>query len=259
LPSPAAGLGPDESGARAPTCEELLPDGHPSAGEYPGAAYEQLKLARRALVLGKVDDAQRAYCTALRWDGENPIYYLELAQLLLIRRDGTGAAEWARQAVRLDPSSTKAQSLVGDGLARTGDDEGARRAWYAAFNVNTPSAQEVEHLVLRSIQEADQALGSRDYIRAERFYRRAALLDAKNAGARRGLATALLRLGDPKNSLRWARAAVELAAGDPLNQMALGEGLLASGDKSAARAAFLEADRLGYTDARRRLARLDRP
>jgi DNA-binding response OmpR family regulator/Flp pilus assembly protein TadD len=259
LPSPAAGLGPDESGARAPTCEQLLPDAKPNPGEFPGAAYEQLKLARKAIVQGKADDAQRAYCTALRWDAKNPIYYLELAQLLLIRRDGTGAAEWARQAVRLDPASTKAQSLVGDGLARTGDEEGARRAWYAASGVNTPSPQEIEQLSLRSLKEADQALATRDYVRAERFYRRAALLDAKSVNAHRGLATALLRLGEPKNALRWARAAEKLMPGDPLVQVALGEALLATGDKEAARRAFLEAERLGYTDARRRLEKLDKP
>jgi DNA-binding response OmpR family regulator/tetratricopeptide (TPR) repeat protein len=258
LPSPTAGLGPDESGARAPTCEELLPNG-PSAGDFPGAAYEQLKIARRALVLGKTDDAQRAYCTALRWDAKNPVYYLELAQLLLIRRDGAGAAEWARQAVRLDPTSTKAQSLVGDGLARTGDAEGARRAWYAAFSVNTPSPQEIEQLSLRSLKEADQALGARDFVRAERFYRRGTLLDPKSAAARRGLATALLRLGEGQNSLRWARAAVELAPRDPLSQIALGDALVATADKTAARAAFEEAARLGYTDVRRRLERLDKP
>jgi DNA-binding response OmpR family regulator/tetratricopeptide (TPR) repeat protein len=258
LPSPTAGLGPDESGARAPTCEELLPNG-PNAGDFPGAAYEQLKIARRAIVLGKADDAQRAYCTALRWDAKNPVYYLELAQLLLIRRDGAGAAEWARQAVRLDPASTKAQSLVGDGLARTGDAEGARRAWYAAFSVNTPSPQEIEQLSLRSLKEADQALGARDYVRAERFYRRGTLLDPKSAVARRGLSTALLRLGEGQNALRWARAAVELAPRDPLAQIALGDALVATADKTAARAAFEEAARLGYTDARRRLERLDKP
>ncbi|HWA78121.1 MAG TPA: tetratricopeptide repeat protein [Polyangiaceae bacterium] len=258
LPSPTAGLGPDESGARAPTCEELLPSG-PNAGDFPGAAYEQLKIARRAIVQGKADDAQRAYCTALRWDAKNPVYYLELAQLLLIRRDGAGAAEWARQAVRLDPTSTKAQSLVGDGLARTGDAEGARRAWYAAFSVNTPSPKEIEQLSLRSLKEADQALSARDYVRAERFYRRGALLDPKSAVARRGLATALLRLGEGQNALRWARAAVELGAADPLAQIALGDALVATGDKNAARAAFEEAERLGYTDARRRLERLAKP
>jgi Flp pilus assembly protein TadD len=68
-----------------------------------------------------------------------------------------------------------------------------------------------------------------------------------------------LRLGEPGNALRWARAAEKLAAGDPLVQVALGEALLATGDKPAARMAFLEAERLGYTDARRRLEKLDRP
>lgn len=249
----------DESGTRAPRCEDLWGKDLPNVGDYPGAAYEQLRLARKALVAGRADDAQRGYCTAIRWDSKNPIYYFELAQLLLVRRDGAAAAAAAKDGVRLEPTSTKGQSIIGDGLARIGDFEGAKTAWYAAANVNNPSTVEIAVLTVRSLTEAEQAMTARDFARAERFFRRGVVLDEASVPARRGLANALLRLNEAKNALVWAKAAALLSPKDPMVQTTLGEALLANGDKQGARAAWTEADLLGYPDAKRRLERLDRP
>ncbi len=256
--TPIPAVGRDESGQRAPTCDELLGAAKPAGAQNPGAAFEQLKRARRAVVIGKAEDAQRAYCMAIRWDSQNPDYYFELAQVLLIRRDGAAAAEAAKQGIELAPANTKGQGIVGDGLARIGEVDAARRAWFAAAGVNNPSAAEIQHLTRRSLGEAEQALANRDYVRAERFYRRASLLDTKNAEARRGLATALLRLGDGKNALAWARAAHALSAEDPAIQVTLGDALLAVGDVAGARKAYEDAQSRGYADARRRLRRLNR-
>ncbi|MFZ5891620.1 MAG: tetratricopeptide repeat protein [Myxococcota bacterium] len=248
----------DESGKPAPSCEDLLGDSTAASGDNVGAAFEQLKLARKALVQGKSDDAQRAYCKAVRWDSNNAAYHFELAQLLLIRRDGAAAAEWARRGVRLEPGSTRGQALVGDALARVGDEDGARRAWFAAASANNPSAEEIQGLYLRAMKEAEQALSARDYMRAERFFRRGVILDHSSANAHRGLAMALLRIGEANNALAWARKSNELAPGDPAVKLTLGDALLASGDAEGARNAWLEAERLGYPDARRRLSHLDR-
>jgi tetratricopeptide (TPR) repeat protein len=261
-PASAAHSGTDaspveEPATPAPSCEELL-GASASGGDNVGAAFEQLKIARKMLVQGKADEAQRAYCKAVRWDAQNANYYFELAQLLLIRRDGAAAADWARRGLKLEPTSTKGQSLVGDGLARVGDSDGARRAWYAAASVNNPSNEEVQQLFLRAMKEAEQALSGRDYMRAERFFRRAVILDSKNAAAHRGLAVALLRAGEVGSALRWAKRAAELAANDPAVQLTLGDALRANGDESGARNAWLEAERLGYPDARRRLSHLDK-
>jgi tetratricopeptide (TPR) repeat protein len=247
----------DETGQHAPSCDTLLAS-VPEPENFPGAAFEQLKSARKALVQGKVDDAQRAYCQAVRWDADNPLHYFELAHLLLIRRDGAAATEWAEKGLRLDPSSVRGQSLAGDGRARVGDVEGARRAWFAAGGVNTPSSEEIEQLIQRSLKEAEEALASRDHVRAERFFRRAAVLDGKNPEGPRGLSMALTKLGDASNAVAWARRAIERGKADPMNHLALGDALLAAGDKNGAREAWLEAERLGYAEARRRISRLDR-
>ncbi|HEY8942972.1 MAG TPA: hypothetical protein VIM73_01870, partial [Polyangiaceae bacterium] len=166
----------DESGTVAPTCEALL-DAAPREGAFPGAALEQLQLARKAIVQGRVDEAQRAYCKAVRWDADNPNIYFDLAQLLLLRRDGAACAEWAKRGLALDATNTRGHSLLGDGLARVGDTEGARQAWLTASNVADPSPAAVRNLTQSSLEEAERALVRRDFARAERFFRRAAVLD----------------------------------------------------------------------------------
>jgi Flp pilus assembly protein TadD len=208
-------------------------------------------------VQGKIDDAHRAYCLAIGPNTDNPVHYFELAHLLLIRRDGAAATEWAQRGVRLDPTSGRGQSLLGDGLARIGDLEGARRAWFASAGVHTPSEREVEQLSQRSIKEAEEALQRRDHVRAERFFRRAAILNTKSVAGPRGLSMALVKLGDTANAVIWARQAVERSKTDPQAQLVLGDALLAAGDKEGAREAWLEAERLGFTEARRRISRLD--
>jgi cytochrome c-type biogenesis protein CcmH/NrfG len=254
---PPAGTHPavDESGTIAPTCEALL-DAAPREGTFPGAALEQSQLARKAIVQGRVDEAQRAYCKAVRWDANNPNIYFDLAQLLLLRRDGAAGAEWAKRGLALDATNTRGHSLLGDGLARVGDTEGARRAWLTASNVADPSRAAVRNLTQSSLEEAERALLRRDFARAERFFRRAAVLDPESASALIGLTTALLRVRDAA-AARWAERAVERGAGDPRAHFVLGDARLAAGDRAGAKSAYARAGELGHPDAARRLRRVE--
>lgn len=251
---PTAGV--DESGFTAPSCESLL-EGFRKDGNYPGAAYEQVVAARKALVKGEVDEAQRSYCKAIRWDAKNANHYFELAQLLLLRRDGAACAEWARRGLELQPTSTRGHSLLGDGLVRLNETEGARRAWYAAASLNTPSAQEVSELTKRALKEAEQALARRDFSRAERFFRRAATLHPESSAALVGLSNALLRLGETAPAIQWAERAFQLAPQDPLVHFALGDAALAAEERARAKQAYVRAGELGHPDAARRLRRLE--
>ena len=174
------------------------------AGDLPGAAIEALQNSNKALVRGDVDEAQRALCKAVIWDSKSAHPYLELAQLLLIRRDGAAAVDWARKGTALDPLSTRAQSLLGDGLVRTGDHAGAKKAWLAASKIQPGETELIGELFRRSLREAELSLKKRDYLRAERFFRRSVVLDPESLAASRGLALTLFRLGDFKPSERWA-------------------------------------------------------
>src|SRR6478735_8935962 len=216
-PPPAARalIGPDESGVSAPSCEQSFGSEKVKAGEYPGAAYGQVREANRALVRGDIEAAQTALCKAVLWNQSDPALPLELAQLLLLRRDGAQAVEWAKKGLSLDATSARGQAILGDGLARVGDFDAAKRAWLASMHLDaTDDPQQFKALSFSSVREAQASIKRRDYARAERFFRRGVVLDSDNVAASNGLADALLKLGDVASALRWANHSVSVAPRD---------------------------------------------
>jgi tetratricopeptide (TPR) repeat protein/DNA-binding NarL/FixJ family response regulator len=257
-PPRKAPIGKDESGTVAPSCASLIDPLNLDVGNFPGAAYEQQAAGAKALVQGKVEEAQLAYCKAARWDAKNPQAHIDLAQLFLIRKDGAAAAEEARAAIELDPNSSRAQSLLGDGLVRIGDHEGAKLAWLMAAGVDASDTVKVKALLDRNLHEAEASLKKKDVARAERFFRRAIVLDPDSLPASRGLAAALNQLGDGPAAVRWAQRALAREPRDADAHVVLGDALLLLGDKAAAEREWREANRLdpGNVPAQNRIRRL---
>jgi tetratricopeptide (TPR) repeat protein/DNA-binding response OmpR family regulator len=272
-PAPAADLGArtprvqeppavpaprDETGYVAPSCEAMLAPLRLEAGSFPGAAYEQQAKAAKALVRGKLDEAQLAYCKAARWDAKNPQTRIDLAQLFLLRRDGAAAAQAAREAIALDPSSARARSLLGDGLVRLGDHEGAKAAWLLAAGTTFAEPSELRALLERSLTEAEGALRKKDIARAERFFRRAIVLEPDSLPAARGLAACSLQLGDAAAAARFAQRALSREPRDAQAHIILGDALMLQGDAPGAEQAWQAAARLepGDNPAQNRLRRL---
>ena len=250
----------DETGARAPTCQELFGSAHIGAGDYPGSAFVEMREANKALVRGDVDAAERSLCKAVIWDQKNPAIVLELAQLMLLRRDGAACVEWAKKGLERDPTSLRAQGILGDGLARVGDYPAARHAWLLSMRLDGASDTQFRDLSLSSASEARASMGRRDFARAERFFRRAIVLDAENGPASNGLAEALLRLGDTDSAWRWANHAVSVAPRDPAARVILGDVLAQKGDHNGAEVEWREALQLDPTNflARKRVNKLAR-
>ncbi|TMD27363.1 MAG: hypothetical protein E6I94_09585 [Chloroflexi bacterium] len=90
--------------------------------------------AERALVSGRLDQAERLYWQAVESDARNAIAIVGLARVALERGDERTAGEFARRAVALDPENAVAlrldarlaRSRAGDGAA--GSDGGAGMA-----------------------------------------------------------------------------------------------------------------------------------
>ena len=260
--APPANGAPDESGSSAPSCEESFGETKVKAGEYPGAAYGQVREANRALVQGDIDAAQAALCKAVLWNQSNPALPLELAQLMLLRRDGAKAVEWAKKGLLLDASSVRGQGILGDGLARMGDYEGAKSAWLASLRLEPSSdPQQTKALSFSSVREAQASMKRRDYARAERFFRRGVVLDGDNVTASNGLADALLKLGDVPSALRWANHSVSVAPRDAAARVALGDVLSQKGEADAAEIEWREALQLDPANypAKLRVSRLNSP
>jgi tetratricopeptide (TPR) repeat protein len=211
------------------------------------------------LVRGDIEAAQTALCKAVLWNQSNPALPLELAQLMLLRRDGTQAVEWAKKGLALDASSARAQGILGDGLARVGDYEGAKRAWLSSMHLEASSdPQQFKALSFSSVREAQASLKRRDFARAERFFRRGVVMDGDNVTASNGLADALLKLGDATSALRWANHSVAIAPRDPAARVVLGDVLFQRGDRNAAEVEWREALQLDPSSyiAKLRLTRL---
>jgi tetratricopeptide (TPR) repeat protein len=256
--APSATALPDESGLQAPSCDQVLSATPVKPGDYPGAAYGEMREADKALVRGDVDAAQRSLCKAALWDQKNPAIPLEVAQLMLLRRDGGKAVEWANRALELDPESQRAAGVLGDGLARLGQYEPAKLAWLKSMRLEPADEARFKSLAFSSLREAQASLTRRDFARAERFYRRAVVLDGDNTQASNGLANALLKLGDTSSALRWANHSVASAPRDATARLVLGDVLFKKGDRNAAEVEWREALQLepGNFLAKLRLDRL---
>jgi len=260
LPNPSGP--PDESGTSAPSCNDSFGSEKVKPGEYPGAAYGQVREANRALVRGDINAAQTALCKAVLWNQSNPALPLELAQLFLLRRDGAQAVEWAKKGLALDAASTRGQGILGDGLARVGDYEGAKRAWLVSLRLEpSTDPQQFKALSFSSVREAQASMKRGDLARAERFFRRGVVMDGDNVAASNGLADALLKLGDPASALRWANHSVAIAPRDAGARVALGDVLAQRGDRAAAEVEWREALQLdpGNYPAKLRISRLSKP
>jgi tetratricopeptide (TPR) repeat protein/DNA-binding response OmpR family regulator len=239
----AAGVG--ETSVAAPTCEQLLRD-QPSrsGGAQPAAARAEVKAARRALVRGDVDDAQMSYCRAIRWDERYNAALAGLIQLLLLRRDTAAAVRWAQRAVETDPADPDLQALLGDAYGRTERQSEARAAWLAAAGKQADDADASRRLAQRYTRVARQSHKRRDLPRAERYYRRAAVLQPNSVEAAMGLARVLLEEEDTRNAILWARRALSLAPANVGARVLLGDTLAQSGDTKSAEMEWIEAQRL---------------
>lgn len=94
---------------------------------------QDLAAARQAAADGKLEDAARAYASAIASSPDSPFLYRELATVE--RRQGNGDAALAdfRKTLALDPTDASSMVGVGDLLAEGGDLEGAEKAYTDAL------------------------------------------------------------------------------------------------------------------------------
>ncbi|HMJ16617.1 MAG TPA: tetratricopeptide repeat protein, partial [Polyangiaceae bacterium] len=91
---------------------------------------------------------------------------------------------------------------------------------------------------------AERALDEHDNARAERFFRRAALLDPTNAQAAAGLGRALGLIGDKRSAVAWANRARQLAPEDAAVHVLVADVYAHAGNKTRAEQLWREALRL---------------
>lgn len=202
---PAPLVAVDGSERRAPSCDALLAD-VPGEGEK---AFDHVRAARQALVRGDADAAQRGLCRAIRAGQADASVAIELAQVLILRRDASAAVPWALEARRINPTSALALNLLGDALVRTGNLDEARSLWLKASKLSEGDRAGIARQARAALAPADNALRERDPARAERLLRRVIAFQPENGAAHSKLAVALTRLGFTESAEAWTKRAAE--------------------------------------------------
>jgi DNA-binding response OmpR family regulator/Flp pilus assembly protein TadD len=245
-PTAAAPAGPvakgevDVSGeptVKAPTCEEIVgPSWALLGGDQPPRAHNELLLGRRALMIGKIDDAQMSFCRSAVLDPTKPEAFQGLVRLLLLRGDAAQAAQWAERATKQHPDDRDMRGLYADALARAGDADRARTIWLDMGHLDASDTAGARLMALTYVRGGDRAVHGADYAQADRLYRRAVLLDPLNASAAAGLSRVLLVQGQTAAALTFAKRAISVEPHDAELHVLLGDVLEKSGDADGARA-----------------------
>jgi Flp pilus assembly protein TadD len=92
-------------------------------------------------MLGKLDEAQREYETALQKNPNNSAVYTNLGNLYYFRGDSTAAAALWLKAVDLNPSNAESLSNLGFHYDQLGQKEEAR-AYFQRFLAVAPDGME---------------------------------------------------------------------------------------------------------------------
>ncbi len=226
----------DGSGVTAPTCDALLAGQKLKQGQFPGIAFGFARQGKQALVSGRLDDSHELYCRAAYYDKSSPSIWLSLAQVYMLKRDGTQAADAATRGVALAPSDTTLQAVLADALARSGTDiDRARSLWIRAARLDESDPQSRERLSRRDALEGERATRRSDYVYAERMYRRVALLAPEKVNGAVGLSRALLALKEPGPAAKWADYAISVEPGNADPHLARGDVFAAQGLREEAR------------------------
>ncbi len=234
--------------ATAPTCGKLLGKLPPSPGVYPGAAYDQIRAARKELARGDMNGSQAAYCKAMHFDPKNAEARSGLARVLLSRRDGAAAVQWAREAVKLNPEDSSSQILLGDALALSGDMVKAVDPLLLGHGVAPSDAAARAKLVRSQLERGADAQRKQDHAAAERAYRRALALEPTHGAAAAGIARSLLEQGQLEAAKHWARRATNLDPKSAAAFVTLGDALSKTGEGSAASRAWKKAAEVDPND-----------
>jgi Flp pilus assembly protein TadD len=126
--------------------------------------------------------------------------------------------------------------LYGDALARAGDADRARSLWLETAKTDPNDAAGVRHVAYAFVRAGERSVRGADYAQADRYYRRATLLDPLNASAAAGLARVELVQGELKAALYWAKRAVAIEPHDADLHIMLGDVLERSGESALAKA-----------------------
>jgi len=202
------------------SCEEVL--GNPRAHYEKMAPWKGAsawKLARRAMMKGDNEEAQKRMCESAFIDSQGAAT-LGLARYYLSVRALDEAEKWARLGIEVSPKAKRAaKELLGDVLCQRGKMNEAREIWLESFDLTADQKSRLEAVSRRFLSAAAKVRRGGDAALAERHLRRVAAFDLENSDVAADLASILVKTDEPDLARAWADKALAL---DPSSKVAKG-------------------------------------
>jgi len=95
----------------------------------------------------KFDEAIECYNEAIKLNENNPIYFSNLAAVLISKKDYIGAIEASQKAIKLDPKFAKAYGRLGLALFYSGNNEQAKAALLKAIEIDPENSVAKQNLI----------------------------------------------------------------------------------------------------------------
>jgi tetratricopeptide (TPR) repeat protein len=257
-----------EAAEAAGDAEEALASYRDAARRYPTEAWTWAGTGRAAASLGRLDDAEEAWRTAVRWDSTLVAERVGLAEIALEDARAEEAVARIDEALRAGGDRPELLALRGVALAAAGRDVEARNAVDRALALAPESAAPriARARLLLAADAAADAVTDLEMLAAEHdedpevhsalalarsaagdlrgarsSLTRALALDARRPLDRRRLARALLESGDFESAERELSRLLRDNPRDAVALEGLGDCAFARGDPEAAEAAFQHA------------------
>lgn len=229
--------GPGNSAMSAEQAIADLAADRRQAAEHPESATAELQLATALRALGANDAALQALERTLALDPHLTAAMLEEGSLLADRSDYSGASDLFRRAIAVAPQEAAAHLWLGDMLLRSGDFDKALAEFRTASRLDPKDAGTAQGSGLVKLQQGDFAAAAAEF-------RRALAMRPNYLDAERGLAHALSAQHVWKEAAQMLQRIVAASPDSSSDAVALGNALLAMGDKAQAQLQFTHAREL---------------
>ncbi len=223
---------------QAESCEAVLGEpfmAQPKAHAGKGGAF--WSRSRKVLMRGKAQSALKLMCQSASWDLAGRGTY-GLSEYYFKNADFDQALQWAKRVPEGSKRYGDARTMIGDVYNQLGLSERALDAYLSYWKLDAAETDKRAELASRFVNSATLARRKGDWWTAERFFRRALVLDADNAVAAGGVARAFAHFELHEAAVHWAERSLELDAKSTQGALALCETWIARGDKNEAEKAL---------------------
>ncbi len=248
-----------EDGASAPSTD--YPPGcsrwitaQPPVLPQPHQATAAWRMARKAIQHGNLAKAEELLCVSVSMDSMGP-GAAGLVKLHFSQGNIAAATRWAEWGYGQKPNDPENKQLLADVRNRQGRTDEARALLHDAMSVSAADVRVLRQVARKYANAGYKALQALDPGQAERLFRRAITLDAKNVLAVAGMAEVTLRAGELESAMEYALRAAEMNPRTFEVQMVLGDVYAETKQEEKAKRAWLEAARMrpSSKEARKRL------